>query len=143
MMYRVSLILALIFSLLLIGCASQQYVPKEDEELYGTWVNTDYSGAYFEEQKIVISADKIEKHSLSSIDIPPEKGKHTIIDKWTDSEGNILYKRKAEGVYMWFELDKISRDGTTLEVVYSFVFDKYPTEIDPNHKDYRIYHRQK
>ena len=143
MMYRVSLILALIFSLLLIGCASQQYVPKEDEELYGTWVNTDYSGAYFEEQKIVIYADKIEKHSLASIDIPPEKGKHTIIDKWTDSEGNILYKRKAEGVYMWFELDKISRDGTTLEVVYSFVFDKYPTEIDPNHKDYRIYHRQK
>ena len=41
-MYRVSLMLALVVAFVLIGCASQQYVPKENEEIYGTWANKDY-----------------------------------------------------------------------------------------------------
>ena len=42
------LILILTFTLLIIAgsCATQKqaYIPKINEELYGTWVNTDYDG---------------------------------------------------------------------------------------------------
>jgi hypothetical protein len=70
---------------------------------------------------------------------------YTITDKWTDSDGNILYKiitkYKTEYVEQTrYGLDKISNSGRTWEYVGSA--DDYPTQIDPNHPEYRIYYRQ-
>jgi len=70
-----------------------------------------------------------------------KKGEYTIKDKWTDSEGNIWYKETFV-VYgqKFYELDKISNSGKTLEFQYST--SKYPTKIDPENGRYRIYHRK-
>ncbi len=46
-MRRLILVLILAAPLFLFG--DQPYVPKENEEIYGTWVNTEYSGAVTEE----------------------------------------------------------------------------------------------
>ncbi len=72
--------------------------------------------------------------------------KYTIIDKWTDSEGNIWYKLiteyggKTYGAKPFYELHKISNSGLTWEFVSST--EAYPIEIDPDHPLYFTYYRQ-
>ncbi len=138
------MIFVLILAVPFLLFADQPYVPKENEEIYGSWVNTEYSGAVTEEQKIVIHPDGCELYSMAAFEIHGGTDKHIIIDKWTDSEGNIWYKRHFKTNYgPWVDLAKISKDGKTLECMVSFITSRFPTKIDPNHKDYRIYYRQK
>lgn len=141
-MRRLIFVLILAVPFFLFG--DQPYVPKENEEIYGTWVNTDNSGGYTEEQKIVIAPGGCKFYGMAAFEIHSGNDMHTIVEKWVDSEGNIWYKRHIDTSYgEWIELDKISDNGTTLEYVISFITSRLPTKIDPNHKDYRIYYRQK
>ncbi|MEE9306706.1 MAG: hypothetical protein V3V57_04150 [Spirochaetia bacterium] len=109
------------------------------DELVGTWVNTDYK---IRPQKIVIDPDGI-YISYKKIEYTTYSGTGTLelIEKWIDSKGNIFCKirfdRAGDLVY---ELDKISNSGTVLEFVQSYK--DYPTEINPNDLEYRIYYRQ-
>ena len=140
-------VFVLILSVVLGSCTTtkmeQQYVPKENEEICGIWVNTEYSGAPMDEQKIVIYLGECEFYSMASIPVHSGRVKYTIVDKWTDSEGNIWYKRITEEHARRHELNKINKNGTTLEMVYSYIHSKFPTEIDPGHPEYHIYYRQK
>ena len=122
------------------------YVPREDEELYGTWVNTTYvntTGQYA--QKIVMSDWGDWEMYTKVTDTFFITGTFIIVDRWTDSEGNIWYKeyiRARHELYPEFELDSISKSGTVWEYVIGY--DGFPTGDSMNSKNpyYRIYYRE-
>ena len=112
----------------------------DNEPLYGTWINMDYGSNYA--QKIFYNSDGMGGGSRSVNTDPTWKIRYLITAKWTDPEGNIMYKThwvgnwKAQG----FSLLKISNSGTTLESIYKS--HEYPEKIDPKHTHYRIYTRK-
>jgi len=133
------------------GMAQEKYVPKADEEIYGTWTNeknTNISG----DQKLVYEADGLWKAYFKIADpLPYEEGTFRIDSKWTDSEGNIWYKTfgamtsgRAIGV-KYQELIRISEAGAVWEGVYADVLefdpDSYPAKVDPQDYTYAIYYR--
>jgi hypothetical protein len=140
----VSILVVLAFTL---GYAEEKkaYVPKDDEELYGTWVNEDYSGGLFGMRKRSIHPDRTwEVFNFATDTTSGWRGTVTITDKWTDSEGNIWYKTyleraDREGIED-YRLCKISSSGSAYEYVTSHV--DYPTEMDSGHYTYRIYYRK-
>ena len=146
----ISLLAVMIFSL---HCPAQQYVPTENEGIYGIWVNTSYTqgmgASYWASywQKIVQNPDGTIEGYMSAVDMTHFTGAYTIVAKWTDSQGNILYKLmtkwgdKTYGRTTLYELHKVSNLGLTLEYITSL--DDYATQIDPNHREYHIYYRQK
>jgi len=84
------------------------------------------------------------KRFLSRHDLAPGfTGSFTLIDKWTDSEGNIWYKMFWNlGNIEWemYEIVRISNSGKTLEYVFSEI--DFPIGITTDHPNYRIYYRQ-
>jgi hypothetical protein len=117
------------------------YVPKQDEELYGTWVNPDYPGGK-KDQKIVLHPDgRYERFSKQWFKDPDSRESYMMTDKWTDSEGNIWYKvQRSRPHYELYQLHRISNSGKTMEYVRDRT--DYPTEIDPEEHFYLIYYRQ-
>ncbi|MBA7579484.1 hypothetical protein ES708_21355 [subsurface metagenome] len=152
-----SSVLILMAAVLLVSCATKPYVAKEDEEIFGTWINTSYSYSMGRDkdysyrmavyaQKIITKPDGTYEVYGSVTDMVHQLTfQYTITDKWADSDGNIWYKiitkYKTEYVEQTrYGLDKISNSGRTWEYVGSP--DDYPTKIDPNHPEHRIYYRQ-
>lgn len=142
-------ILALILSVILLTFAADSiafnadklfHFAGDNEELYGTWINMDYTGR--PAQKLVFNPDGT-AGSSASVDLDTHwKIRYLIVGKWTDSEGNIMYKSHWVGNWReeGFSLHKISNSGGTLE--YVFDHDDYPKEIDPKHSNYRKYTRK-
>ena len=111
------------------------------DELVGTWVNTDYKSLW-RSQKWVLKPDGV-YFAYTKIEDTRflVSGKIELIEKWTDSKGNIFCKIRSDqfGTHLMYELKKISNSGTVCEHVES---DKdYPTEINPNDETYRIHYR--
>jgi len=118
------------------------YVMKEDEELFGTWINTDYDeiGKY---SKIVFKPDGKAEYYDASTYKDYDNGEFVIANKWTDSKGNIWYTMSEEiPLYMirYYSLYKLSNSGKTLQFIFNTR--DYPTEIDPDDTRYSIYYRQ-
>jgi len=113
------------------------------EELYGTWINPDYGGEWAV-QKIIIDPDGTEKRFHSRHDLATGwTCPITLIDKWTDSEGNIWYRMfwtLGNEEWKMYEIIRISNSGKTLEYVFSEI--DFPKGISADHPDYRIYYRQ-
>ncbi len=137
------------------GWTQSRYMPKENEEIYGTWTNEEYpTDDIFHPQKVVMAADRYEAYLGISDPVPSEKSKVTIESKWTDSKGNLWYKTFATitaGIYKgnrWQAINKLSKSGTVWERQLNPIFmedfspDKYPTAIDPKDAgSYRILYR--
>jgi hypothetical protein len=144
---------ALLASAILIlfgGCVSGKYLPKANEELYGTWINEQNGGDKYHPQKVVVTPDGYAGYSKISDSVPLFTWSLSIDKKWTDSEGGIWYKILGigKGVYegeVSQELYKLSKSGTIMErafvVVGKFNPSDYPREIDPNSFSYRILYR--
>ena len=117
------------------------YVAKDNEELYGTWVNMDYKPDAVPPQKVIAYPGRFQTFGSAESKTAKVTGTSWITAKWTDSEGNIWYKtmfvRFGEKNYA---LVKISNSGKTRELVFSS--SKYPTKIDTENATYRIYHRK-
>lgn len=133
--------------LMVSSCAPRKYVPKANEELYGTWINDRMAT-----QKTVIFSGGFKDYLRISDTDPYEEGTEQIDTTWKDSNGTVWYKAfgtytsggEHPGLkYQWTR--KISKSGTILEFMLNPVveFDpkKYPTELDPNNVYYCIYHR--
>ena len=72
---------------LLAGCGPGKYVPKANEEIYGTWIN---EGIRY--QKLVLSAGA-DKEYFNVADAEPDmQATEQISTKWIDGDGNIWYK---------------------------------------------------
>ena len=126
--------------------ADSNYVPKANEEIYGTWTNT-----AMQRQKNVSVADGSRDYLTVADKLPVIESKAQLASKWMDSDGNVWYKRFGtviSGEYKgakWQSLEKISKTGKVREFVSRVVDDfapgNYPTSIDPNDHDYCIYYR--
>lgn len=157
---KTRIMIGLVVSLLtlLASCGSGKYVPKANEELYGTWINKNYSGHYdflndVHAQKEVIDSNGY--HVFRFVDDFAEYfvGAETITSKWTDSEGNIWYKTHKGG---WSQneiktsvvphfLYKLSKSATVRESVYAirdtYTPSAFPTKIDSKDPSYLVYDR--
>jgi len=94
-------------------------------------------------QKIIYNFDgTTTQYTQADSDKPAFKSKYLVTGKWTDSEGNIMYKTHWVGNWReeGYSLIKISNSGSILEYV-SNVRD-YPNKIDPNHVKYGKYNRK-
>ena len=126
------------------------YMPVSNEEIFGTWVNTNDPGdpgSPLNQKKVITHWGYFEFFSRVDSTSPSWKGTQFLVDKWTDSEGNIWYKEyRMEsfhyGASRRFCLDKISNNGNTYEFIWSS-FD-FPTEdqMNPDGPNYCIYYRQ-
>ena len=118
------------------------YSPSEKEEIYGTWINPEY-GINWVPQKVIMYPDFTWVRFLSVNDTDPGfTGSFKLLDRWTDSEGNIWYKMlwNLENMeWKMYELVRISDSGKKLEYVFSEV--DFPDEITSDHPNYRVYYR--
>ena len=136
-------LLTLLLSVTLLGftgnllAKEKPYVPKDNEELYGTWVNEKYH-----HKKVVFFSDGTYGVTINPKDELGFKDTYQITAKWTDTEGNIWYKAFLESSYRGpgYWLIKISNSGNT----YESVSDRgdYPTKIDSDNDHYHIFYRQ-
>ena len=114
---------------------------SESDEICYTWVNTKYVSGD-RPQKIILSDDgQFVTYKTKTSTDALERGMFQVIKKWKDSEENIWYKIKMQGLKYGtkYKLATISKDGNKLEFVCKF--DKYPAEIDKNEPDYCNYMR--
>ena len=130
---------ALLGLILLEGCA------RPNKQLfYGTWVSE--KGHI---QKSVRTLDgEVDNYALTSDTAPFERSKGQIISCWLDSEGNTWFKCEGtitEGPYKNSvpkvqTLEKISKSGTSLEVMVNGVVEfnpkSFPTKIDPTDTEF-------
>jgi hypothetical protein len=138
-----------------IGCYASDkekygfYVPKPNEEIYGTWVNKEYSGTLLAHyQKWVFRFwGYAEQYNNIADNVSVFQNTFFLVDKWSDSEGNICYKvyiQEGSYKYGWFAFVKISMGGTVFEYTDAAYPLMWPTEADlnPDNPKYRIYYRQ-
>ena len=123
------------------------YMVKEDEELFGTWINTEYDETLLM-SKVVIEPDgSWDEYKMSSGDEKYFKCEYTVKEKWTDSDGNTLYKIIIKSIgsdYVpYYVISKINKTGDVYEDLVSNL--DMPEEFDPDDMllHYRIYYRQK
>jgi hypothetical protein len=116
---------------------------KEDEELCGKWVNPEYETNYSHPVIYIYTADgKWIAYNKQADTKPWRQGLYTIIDKWTDSEGNIWYKLKFKNTMTGgsgYYILKVSNHGNTLEQVWEHTEN---IEFSTEHRQYRIFSRQ-
>jgi opacity protein-like surface antigen len=128
---------------------TSDYIPKANEELYGTWTNENMSP-----QKTVNFAGGCKDFDLLSDSVSFGGGTEQIASTWKDSEGNIWYKTFDKGTaggayagYKWQALQKLSKSGTVREFevkrVSEFDPNSYPTRVDAKDSSYKIYYRAK
>ena len=130
--------------------AQDKYVPKPNEELYGTWTNSENDPTW-QMQKEIVSADGYKDYAKTIDTVPFQESTLHMDSKWTDSEGNIWYK--VYGIltsgpyagYNWQTLVKLSKSGTVRESQRSTAaqYDPewYPTELKPGDTFYSIHYR--
>jgi len=141
----------ILLSLIPFGAIAQgKYVPKANEELYGTWINDkSINDQHIQKQISTSDGDKCYLEVSDSVSFFEDEWQ--IYSKWTDSEGNIWYKifgTVKAGAYegtKWQELAKLSKSSTVWEYVYTIVYEfdpnLYPTKVDPKEGYYRILYR--
>ena len=147
--------LILLLAVLIISgsCATGKKAQIPDKVLFkklnGTWVNEDYdalavSSGWWESKRVVRLDGTYDWFANSSdIDRTGYGEYKTIVETWTDIEGNFFYKATVEEHFTTseiYEIGKIDRSGTVWERVWSGV--DFPPEIDPNHSNYHIFYRQ-
>ncbi|MFW6138726.1 MAG: hypothetical protein ACOC7U_06110 [Spirochaetota bacterium] len=111
-------------------------------EVTGTWVNTEYDGQN-RSAMVVYKRRADGSFSYTAYDNSDGSGnvyKGTVRYQktWTDDQGRRLGRSvvQLEGGMSWNTLDRISVDGSTLEVQSGV------DQIDPNGPRYSIYYRQ-
>ena len=152
-MLRAVLVLSLL--ILFSSCGPGKYIPKPNEELYGTWTNESYgimTSDVYSPQKEIINSDGYEGYLSVSDHNPMQKGPEHIASKWKDPEGNIWYKTfgtaaNGDTTFIFRSLNKLSKAGTVRECEIFWVTapspaSDYPTEIDTKNANYKIYNRE-
>jgi hypothetical protein len=119
--------------------------PDLKEALYGKWTNTAYWGNNPDHAQKVIFYHWGYCETFNKVDdtVPSAKATFTLVDKWTDAEGNIWYREfrremGARAARIFFCLDKVSGNETVMESVYEFGDFPLEEDMDPRNPRYRI-----
>jgi hypothetical protein len=141
----VSILILVLAVLIFAGsCATgKKSVKASEEPLYGTWVNPEYDDDYSHPAIIILTADgkwtEYKKQADSNL---WRQGVYTIIEEWTDSDGNSWYKSKWKNTITGgsgYEILKVSDYGNTLEHVWGYSED---IELNKEHYSYSFFSRQ-
>jgi hypothetical protein len=122
------------------------FFPSPYEVRYGMWVNTTYSGKRWWPQKLVNQPWGSHEWYMNTTDtIISTNGSAILMGKWQGSKGEVWYKAYIREDWTdreMFKLEKISKNGTVFETVWSI--GDFPKEenLNPNTENYRIYYRQ-
>jgi len=151
------LLLGCLIPILAVSFTTRPFFSGTDQSFYGIWINTDYVRDYRHTEagdcKIIQhpSGAWISYYRVGNT-TPSSAGDRSVIEKWSDYEGNIWYKttctNSAGGsggyrfVHSFYELHRVSGSGEIWEYVSMPAHLCWPTEIDPNDPEYRIYFRQ-
>jgi len=130
------------------GWAQEKYIPKADEELYGTWANE----KTFPPRTDINPGGTFSDYYPVSNPKPFRGGTTEIVKTWTGSDNSVYYyllNTFTSGVYKGTRvqlLDKVSGSGKVLETVWrmgmtTFDAERMPTEIDPKDQNYQIFTR--
>jgi hypothetical protein len=140
---RILILPVLIIVVLIItgSCATGKKAVKAPiESLYGTWVNSDYNTRSLEAKLIFKPDGTYTTYSHIDLTTHSRPNKYTIQDSWIDSDGKKYYKVDTTDVYEGYSLYRLDETDSVLEIVWSQI--EYPSEIDTNHLNYKIYYRQ-
>ena len=114
----------------------------ENKDIAGEWINTDYD-TDGRSAKLVYIRNTDKTYTYTAYDKSDGSGNvytGTVIylKRWYDDKGNLLGKSKVdlEGGMSWETLERISKDGKSLEVQSGV------TEINPSGPRYSIYYRK-
>ena len=139
-------IISVVFLLVASFLCAEELRVFSNEEITGTWVNTEYTGFEYYLQKIILfNWGYYEDHSKVDSTAYKKRGTFHIINKWTDSEGNTMYEsiaRAEGGIRYALEFGKISKDKTTWEFTFNYINLPTESELNPDNINYRIYYRQ-
>lgn len=136
--------------LLIVSTVWAQYVPKSNEELYGTWTNDKTINAFHVQKRVHTADGRVKEYDDLSGSTLLAEGPSRIDRKWTDSDGNVwyeVYERLTAGVYAGYDfqrLFKLSKSATVLEYVQNHGYvgpNNYPAKIDPSGGAYKIFYR--
>ena len=121
-------------------------LPTANEPIFGTWTNTDYSG------NIADYAQKVVYHTwgfgetFNKVNDTAASGEWTfiLVEKWTDDLCNTWYKEFEQSQNgQVYQLVRISKDGSRLELLYNMKAFPQEKELDPkNYDKYRIYYNR-
>ena len=132
---------------LLAGCGPGKYVPKANEEIYGTWI---HEGIRY--QKLVIFAGGVKEYFGVADAEPDWETTEQISAKWKDGDGNIWYKtfdlytigqlKGTKMQYLW-KISNGSQMELTGEAVKDFNEKSFPLTLksDPM-ADHRMYQKR-
>jgi hypothetical protein len=130
-----------------VGSAQDKYVPRDDEEFYGTWINKNNPSV----QKIAVFAGGYKEYSRVADAEPVRELTVELTSKWRDADGNVWYKALtsvtsgADKGVIRQELYEVSDSGKTWQIAFYPVFnydpDNYPKELNPKSLLYRILYR--
>jgi hypothetical protein len=124
----VSVAAVLFLALLLSGGLAVMHALESRDPFYGTFANEEMSP-----QKWVTFPGGFKSYVLMSDTLPADEGTERIVERWTDSEGNLLYRTQAtiNGKRKLLTLVRISKPGTVREFtaneVADFSSDDFPT----------------
>jgi hypothetical protein len=143
---RTLIFISILVSVALISIAGKSLKEISKEEAMKYYCNTWINPAYYEDRRLsgmwIMNVDgTFESYKKETSEVVSWRGKFEIEESWTDKEDNIWVKTKSTiyiGQVVWYNLERISDDGKTLESVGSTT--KYPTEIDPTADTYTIYY---
>jgi hypothetical protein len=132
-----------------VGCAPKKYIPKVNEELYGTWINEKSS---YPKLEIYAGGSKL-YYDISSSSSTAAETAEEIVSKYKDHDGNAIYQTQETVIGGLAKGDKaqnlirISKDGKTLEVenkdVVDFDSKYFPVDFSSHaDNDYHIFYRQ-
>jgi len=150
MKVRMLLFISILFLVIIMvvgGCATTKKVSKKDYRFFsGTWINEEYNTHPFMARWVIRPDGTFAGYFRTTDTEKAEIGIYRIVDKWTDSEGNLWYKMHVwpgvmvEGKPDSYELDRFSDSGNVWEFVS--ITGDFPTEINENHVRYHIYYRK-
>ena len=112
---------------------------SESDEICCTWLNTNYVSGE-RPQKLMLNFDgTFVTYKTETSTVALERGMFQIVKKWKDSEENIWYQIKMQGLKYGtkYKLARVSKVGDKLEFVCKL--DKFPAEINKNEPDYCNY----
>ena len=141
-------IMTLVLAVLIINsCATSKkaYIPQDNEELYGTWVNPEYDEKGIMAKWVLKPDGTFDAYSKSNSNRVFEVGTFSIAAKWSDSNGNVCYKYyktnmdtgATKNPFRYYFLVKIHKDGNKIEELWSST--DYPTEFDPDNLRYNLW----
>ena len=144
----VALVLAVAFLVFTgnVFAEEETYVPKDNEEIYGTWVNEKYDSTRWHARWDIKSDGTWASYYRSDYTEPSWSGTYSIVKKWTD-KGDVWYKitfkNQTLGNISCYALTCLSDSGSTMESAHSLYSHRDKIDRELTFPDYAGIHYRK